>query len=385
MHDEEWTTFFERLQQPSGADLLDELAEFELIGDSTRESVFSALDRAAVRGTAGAVGKGGCLWSVRASHSASSPSALPRAGAAGVGAAGAGPTLTERCAESRLQLRFNFSHGGPSLSLELPPPVHGQLPRPPLTLVVCQIRFETKAAVGDGRTALRFYEELGGNAGHYDRPEKADVRSLALEVDSQSGAVRTLPTGPALNGWRLRGRDEPWLVSLMPEFVSLETTGPYSSWKGFRSRLTRVLAAAEAVLAPETEQRLGLRYVDQIAEPEVAAPQDWADYIEPSLLGMAMHPKLGAAVTKAQQHFELRPSDDCGCVVRQSFFPDEERPGRQSFVLDTDVFREGARLFDSAEALSAADAFHTFALQVFQQSITGKLFDLLRGANAAAR
>ena len=271
------------------------------------------------------------------------------------------------------------------MSLELPPPVHGQLPKPPLTLVVCQIRFETKAAVGDGKTALRFYEELGGNAGHYDRPEKADVRSLALEVDSQSGAVRTLPTGPALNGWRFKGREEPWLVSLMPDFVSLETTGAYSSWKGFRSRLSQVLAAAEAVLAPETEQRLGLRYVDQIAEPEVAALQDWVNYIEPSLLGMAMHPRMGAAVTKAQQQFELRPSDEFGCIVRQGFFPDEGRPGRQSFVLDTDVFREGVRLFDSAEVLNTADAFHTFALQVFQQSITKELFDLFGGADAAAR
>lgn len=36
---EEWTPFFECLQQLSGADLLDELAEFELIDESTRESV----------------------------------------------------------------------------------------------------------------------------------------------------------------------------------------------------------------------------------------------------------------------------------------------------------------------------------------------------------
>jgi len=270
------------------------------------------------------------------------------------------------------------------LNLELPPPVHGRLPKPPLALVVCQIRFETKAAVGDGKTALHFHEELGGSTGHYGRPEKADVRSLAVEVDGESGAVRTLPAGPALNGWRLKGREEPWLVSLMPDFVSLETTGAYSSWKGFRARLAQVLAAAEVVLAPETEQRLGLRYVDQIDEPEVAAPRDWVEYVDPSLLGMAMHPTLGAAVTKAQQQFELRPSEEFGCVVRQGFVPDEGRPGRQSFVLDTDVFREGVRLFDATDVLEAADAFHTFALQVFQQSITEKLFDLFGASDAAA-
>ena len=38
-HYEEWTPFFELLQQLSGADLLDELAEFDLLADSTRESV----------------------------------------------------------------------------------------------------------------------------------------------------------------------------------------------------------------------------------------------------------------------------------------------------------------------------------------------------------
>jgi len=38
-HYEEWMPFFERLQPLSGADLLDELAEFELIDAGTRESV----------------------------------------------------------------------------------------------------------------------------------------------------------------------------------------------------------------------------------------------------------------------------------------------------------------------------------------------------------
>jgi len=38
-HHEEWTPFFERLQELPGADLLDELAEFELIDEGTRESV----------------------------------------------------------------------------------------------------------------------------------------------------------------------------------------------------------------------------------------------------------------------------------------------------------------------------------------------------------
>ena len=38
-HYEEWAPFFERLQQLSGADLLDELADFELIDAAARESV----------------------------------------------------------------------------------------------------------------------------------------------------------------------------------------------------------------------------------------------------------------------------------------------------------------------------------------------------------
>ena len=287
-------------------------------------------------------------------------------------------TLTQSIADNRLQLHFNFSQGGLPLSLELPPPVHGQLPHSPLTLVVCQIRFETMAGVGDGKNALRFYEELGGSAGHYLRPEKAELRSIAVELDGQAGAVRTSPTGAQVNGWRLKGREEPWLISLMPDFVSLETTGAYSSWEGFRARLAQVLDASAAALGPETEQRLGLRYVDQINEPEVRRLRDWAQYIDSSLLGMGAHPTLGAGVTRIQQQFELQPNDEFACVVRQGFFSDESRAGNQSFVLDTDVYREGVRLFDQLALLGAADTFHDFALQVFQQSITEKLFNFLR-------
>ena len=269
------------------------------------------------------------------------------------------------------------------MNLRLPPPEHGQLMRPPLTLVVCQLRFETIPTASDGKAALQFLQQLGDHSGDYGRPEKADVQSVAVELDGQSGAVRTVPSGRMLNGWRFKDREEPWLVSLMPDFVSLETTGAYSSWRGFRNRLTQLLDATQHVLHPDTELRLGMRYVDQITEPEVTDATGWTEHIQPSLLGMVMHPHLGPAVRSAQQQFELRPSSEFSCVVRVGFFPDDSRLGQQTLVLDTDVFREGVRLFDSDEILLAADSFHEFALQVFQESITEKLLAVLREDNAS--
>ena len=165
---------------------------------------------------------------------------------------------------------------------------------------------------------------------------------------------------------------------MMPGYVTLETSA-YTTWdEDFRPRLVNLIEATSAHVKPDTEQRLGLRYLDRIIEPSVNNPQDWNGYIAPEFLGAVLHERIGPGVTAAEQQIVLEVDDDTKCGLRHGFFADPERDLALTYVLDFDLYREGVRVFDRDEILSAADQFNTFALQLFQEATTPKLRLLLK-------
>ena len=91
-----------------------------------------------------------------------------------------------------------------------------------------------------------------------------------------------------------------------------------------------------------------------------------------------LHERIGPGVTAAEQQIVLEVDDDTKCGLRHGFFADPERDLALTYVLDFDLYREGVRVFDRDEILSAADQFNTFALQLFQEATTPKLRLLLK-------
>src|SRR3954453_15486492 len=117
----------------------------------------------------------------------------------------------------------------------------------PLAMVVCQVHYDTNLAVADATTARALHDALGGRTGSYPR-------------------VQQIQSPAAGGGWRFVADDERWAVAALPDRVSLETTS-YENWDHFRERLQAVLAAAAEQLEPAVEQRLGLRYINRLAQP----------------------------------------------------------------------------------------------------------------------
>src|SRR5450756_448179 len=64
------------------------------------------------------------------------------------------------------------------MPLDLPLGEHHQLPGSPLTLVVCQIRFDANPAATDSATILALHETLGGKEGMYPFLERAQAAPL---------------------------------------------------------------------------------------------------------------------------------------------------------------------------------------------------------------
>lgn len=259
------------------------------------------------------------------------------------------------------------------MGLNLPDPDTARLPRSPLELVICQVRFAQQAGAADANLALAFHERLGGSSGSY--PQLAGIEGQELVVSGGPGGLQQAENR-ASAGWRFSSEAGDWVVSLMPDHVSLETTS-YTTWKDdFQPRLREVIETAAATLEPVIEQRLGLRYVDRIEELKLSSIAEWRAYIAPELLGPIMHPSLGPEITAIGQQFQLRVDEQLRAAVRHGPVSDGES-GNVDYLLDYDVFRQGGRPFDVAGLIGATDQLNLCAHQLFRASVTDDLFEFL--------
>jgi uncharacterized protein (TIGR04255 family) len=260
------------------------------------------------------------------------------------------------------------------MALNLPDPDTARLPKSPLELVVCQIRFEKRLRAAEAAVALEFHGDLGGPNGLYPRLD--EITGQELLVTGGPG-VQPLAEATEVGGWRMASEDGAWVVTLMPDHVSLETTG-YTTWADdFEGRLNKVIDATAKHIAPAIEQRLGLRYLDRIKELELNSIQAWDAYVRPELLGPILHPELGPAVVAAAQQVVLNIDDQVRAALRHGPIADDQA-GRVDYLLDYDIFRQSARPFDAKGLLKSAQEFNIYALQLFYASGKDELFDFLR-------
>lgn len=260
------------------------------------------------------------------------------------------------------------------MPLALPEPFEGNLPRSPLALVACQVRYSdiNGQVTGAAVAALRQGLDAAGFA--YPRTDQVQLQNLSIDLGS--GATNRESAGKA---WRLQSSDSRWIVTVGPEAVTLETTR-YDTWeRNFRARFAAIVEALSAIFAPRAETRLGLRYVDVISDPPVRDMQEWSAWINPALLGPIAHPRIGSGVTVIQQQFSLSLDDDVRATIRLGVYPDPARDGALTCLIDTDVFRESLLPYSADGVIAATERLHDWNLRLFQQMITPEMLVHLRG------
>lgn len=238
---------------------------------------------------------------------------------------------------------------------------------------MCQIRHERRLVVGEGTTALAVHEALGGASGSY--PSLDEVAGAEVNVVMGVGTPNIRET--KTSGWRFASADGAWIITLMPDNFSLETSA-YTTWADdFAPRLGALIDAVAAHVQPTFEQRIGLRYVDRIDQLRLTELEAWRPYLRPELLGLVLHPQLGPGVRNYQQQLLIELADGATAGLRHG--PVVE-PGQKTvdYQLDYDIFRQGGRPFDAAATKAAAAQFNIYALQLFQASVSDELLEALR-------
>jgi uncharacterized protein (TIGR04255 family) len=260
----------------------------------------------------------------------------------------------------------------PMPALDLPAPDATRLARSPLELVVCQVRHERRLVVGEGPTALAVHEALGGASGVY--PSLDEVAGAEVNVVMGLGAQNVRET--KTSGWRFASADGAWVITLMPDNFSLETSA-YTTWTDdFAPRLSALIDAVAAHVEPTFEQRIGLRYVDRIDELGLTELETWKRYLRPEVLGLVLHPELGPGVRSYQQQLAIELAEGVMAGLRHG--PVVEPGGVVDYQLDYDIFRQGGRAFDAAAIKAAAAQFNMYALQLFHATVRDELLEELR-------
>ncbi|MFE1881880.1 TIGR04255 family protein [Streptomyces diastatochromogenes] len=244
-------------------------------------------------------------------------------------------------------------------------PEDRRLKKPPLALVVCQVRHETEYAASDAARALKIKEALGWPT------EISESVTQGVNVALGQSFGLTASQTSAVRGWQLRSPDGGWIVNIQPDHFAIETTA-YEGWEEFKRRLEKLTQAVTQHVSPSLRHRVGLRFVNQIMHPNVSGPQDWAAYIGERIYQEKLYSSLDTGLRAAMQVIEVAAPEGNTLIMRHGF--QTSRHGEEmAYVLDNDCSRGGSIEFDVPSLLEVAESLHKLALRAFEMGTSEEL------------
>lgn len=254
----------------------------------------------------------------------------------------------------------------------LPEPFQGTLPRSPLALVACQVRYADAKEPATASRVMDMVEELRLHEYGYARTEQMRVQTVSINPTDPT------PTTLETSAWRLTSKDGRWVATIAADSYTLETTN-YRTWAAdFRTRLEALVQTVERAMKPAVATRIGLRYVDSLRVG--LEPDGYKQVISRPLLGPLLHPLFGYGVTSTQQQFSFALDESLRATIRHGLFPDPARAELSTYLVDTDIYREDLMRLESASLLALIDVMHDDHLRIFRACLTDAALELLRGS-----
>jgi uncharacterized protein (TIGR04255 family) len=245
------------------------------------------------------------------------------------------------------------------LNLELPR--QPRLKNAPLVLVVCQLRFPQ--VIGFGEDLVRPIQVALGS----DYPDVA-IEDLQ-QVEFSPAGIKVTGTHQRL--FRFRTHEENWTVTVGPESLALETTR-YDDFADFIKRWASIMEATVEALKLQHQERVGLRYVNQLDASEGASRDDLARLVRPELLGIVGSHDTTERLTKSWQ--ELRFQLDDGACTMQHGYAQRADTGQWTYTLDFDSYDEAGKPIDLESQARVLERFNHRTYELFSWVVDDELF-----------
>jgi uncharacterized protein (TIGR04255 family) len=224
----------------------------------------------------------------------------------------------------------------------------------PLVSVLYQVRFP--ARVSKLERALEKGDLQDRLSGQYPYSQQQETFNLVI----QPGRAAEPQPGAAV--WTLQSADQAWTCSISPDSIAL-TTSAYLSRLDFVDRARMLLNAVEEIAAPPRADRVGVRYLNRVADP-YADGGAWLNTLTHESQGIlaVVSPGESSNIVSAISQVLYSWSSSTKLQCRWAVLPpqgliDASMPPipQPSWVLDIDAFREEAVDF-SGDDISASIA-----------------------------
>lgn len=232
----------------------------------------------------------------------------------------------------------------------------------PLALVLCQVRWPDFSHLqGDLTEVARLF---GTALDEY--PVMSVVHEVVHTITPEG--VTQAP-GEKIHQWG--SVDGAWHVALSRRFVSLYCTS-YTSFPDFLPHLERVFRALDSQVNIPLIDRLGVRYVNRIADARLV--ENLAEYVRPEVLGYAgLTGDSGETQLQSSANQARYVADGAALQVRSGLVPAGETVDpavpplpQPSWVLDLDAASERMVPFEVTSALAEASRLSDFAYDFFK-------------------
>lgn len=233
------------------------------------------------------------------------------------------------------------------------------LENPPLKLVLCQMRFPHRVGLSDS--------EL--------RPVQKAVEADYPDTEIGNLAGLTLgPTGMSAGEperiFHFRSHGGAWTVTVTANSLSLETNA-YVDFKDFLERWHNVATVVCGALDVSRQDRIGLRYVDELPCPPNPGKSDLEKILIPALVGpVGANEHVESLVASMN---ELRFAQSPGaCTLRHGLV--QKADESFAYILDIDSYDESSadvNLEDQAKRLAV---FNERAYSLFEWAVEPDFF-----------
>lgn len=205
---------------------------------------------------------------------------------------------------------------------------HREYLHPPIVDAVIELRFADD--VGDD-----VKEKLSKKiSAEYELCEKVEAQTISVAFNPETvSATRTVADRIV----RRTKSDSSQSVQIGNRILNVGGNAPYEGWSSLFQRFDRTWKAARRIWKFRTIDRIGVRYINRLdLEMDESKTVNYEDYLH---LRINL-PEEFPLISDYDLSFQTsRPEIQCGVTVRSGAVPPAV-PGRASFVLDIDVWRE---------------------------------------------
>jgi uncharacterized protein (TIGR04255 family) len=251
----------------------------------------------------------------------------------------------------------------------LDPAPRYRLARPPLVEALGQVRFPVRAKLNTLDGVAPIQERLDAVFPYMNQQQ---VQQASLLIGAAGPAAAESQTAQT---WRFTD-DSGWSVVIAPDSATQSAGPQYGEFSEFSDRFRTVLTALADGAGVSRADRLGVRYLN-IAEVPPGNDGAWRRWFRPELTGwsgseaVSDTTRLITSITQTQLAAEpvgelSGPPVDVQAIVRHGFIPAgtmvpgvlPRQPQNPAYLLDIDLFIDGAQTFDIDELSRQVTMLH---------------------------